>query len=157
MPASRPDWIAVGSVCRSPLRMMLATAAVTGTSSIGDGAAAVAARQQVLRDDGAQDGRELPADLALLGLGERVDHAIDRADGVRRVQRREHEVAGLGGGERGGDRLAVAQLAEQDHVGRLAQRGAQAGGEGRDVRADLALVDEAAARRRSGTRSDPRA
>ena len=58
------------------------------------------------------------------------------------MQRREHEVAGLGGRERGGDRLAIAELAEEDDIGRFAQRGAQARRERRDVRAELALVDE---------------
>ena len=42
------------------------------------------------------------------------------------------------------DRLHVAHLADEDHVGVLAQRGLQAGGEGGGVLADLALVDEAA-------------
>ena len=157
MPASRPDWIAVGSVCSSPLRMMFATAGVTGTSSTRGDAAAVASRQQVLRDHGAQARGELRARLALLGLGERVDHAIDRTDRVRCVERREHEVPGLGRGERRGDRVAVAQLAEQDHVGCLAQRGAQAGRERRHVRAELALMNQRSAARRTGTRSDPRA
>ena len=36
-----------------------------------------------------------------------------------------HEVAGLGRGERGLDRLEVAHLADEDDVGVLAQRGAQ--------------------------------
>ena len=62
-----------------------------------------------------------------------------------RVQRAEDEVAGLGGGQRGRDRLEVAHLAEEDHVGVLAQRGAQSAAAklGR-VGADLALVDDAA-------------
>ena len=46
-----------------------------------------------------------------------------------RVQRAEDEVAGLGGGERGRDRLEVAHLADEDHVGVLAKRGAQRLGE----------------------------
>ena len=55
----------------------------------------------------------------------------------------EHQVAGLGGGQRGGDGLQVAHLADEDHVGVLAQRGAQALGEARGVAAQLALVDQA--------------
>ncbi len=50
------------------------------------------------------------------------------------VQRREHQVAGLGGGERERDGLEVAQLADGDDVGVLAQRGAQGAGEGAGVR-----------------------
>ena len=59
------------------------------------------------------------------------------------VQRREHEVPGLGCGERGRDRLEVAHLADEDHVGVLAERRAQRLGERRRVLADLALVDDA--------------
>jgi hypothetical protein len=42
------------------------------------------------------------------------------------------------------DRLEVAHLADEDHVGVLAQGALDAGREGRRVRADLALVDDAA-------------
>ena len=74
---------------------------------------------------------------------EDVDDAVDRLRRVLRVQRREDEVAGLSGGQRGRDRLEVAHLADEDHVGVLAQRGAQREGEGRGVGAELALVDHA--------------
>ena len=50
-------------------------------------------------------------------------------------------MAGLGGGERGLDRLAVAHLADEDDVGVLAHRGTQRDGEVVGVDADLALVD----------------
>ena len=53
-------------------------------------------------------------------------------------------MAGLGRGERGLNRLEVAHLADQDHVGILAQRRAQGRGEGQRVDADLALVDDRA-------------
>ena len=62
-----------------------------------------------------------------------------------RVQRGEDQVARLGGGQRGRDRLEVAHLAEEDHVGVLAEGGAERLGEAARVGADLALVDEAAA------------
>ena len=62
---------------------------------------------------------------------------------VLRVQRGEHEVAGLGRGQRGRDRLEVAHLADEDHVGVLAQRGLQAEREALRVGAELALVDDA--------------
>ncbi len=52
-------------------------------------------------------------------------------------------MAGLGRVERGLDRLVVAHLADQDHVGILAQRGAQGEGERLRVDLDLALVDQA--------------
>jgi hypothetical protein len=84
-------------------------------------------------DDGRGDHVGLDADL----------HQAD--DGLRGgvgVQRGEHEVAGERGlgGDLGG--LQVADLADQDDVGILAQEGAQQGGELQvDVGVDLALAD----------------
>ena len=72
-----------------------------------------------------QHARELDADLPLLVRREHRDDAVDRLGRVERVQRREHEVPGLGGEQRGLDRLEVAHLADQDDVGVLAQRAAQ--------------------------------
>ena len=80
--------------------------------------------------------------ILLLGR-EDVDHAVDRLRRALGVQRREDEVAGLGGRQRGRDRLEVAHLADEDHVGVLAERGAERLGERRRVEADLALVDDA--------------
>ena len=74
------------------------------------------------------------------------EHVHDAVHGLRRVlrvQRGEHEVAGLGRGQRGGDRLEVAHLADEDHVRVLAQRGLQAEREALRVGAQLALVDDA--------------
>ncbi len=59
------------------------------------------------------------------------------------MQRGEHQVAGLGGGERQRGRLGVADLAHQDHVRVLAQRRAQAAVEGGRVQAHLALRHQA--------------
>ena len=109
----------------------------------GDAARAVQRRQQLLRDDALQGDRELHADLLLLLGREDVDDAVDRLRRVLRVQGREDEVAGLRRGQRGVDRLQVAHLADEDHVGVLAQRALQRAGEGLGVRPDLALVDDA--------------
>ena len=109
-----------------------------------DAAHAVGGRQQLLGDDPLQGDRELGAHLALLLGREDVDDAVDRLRGRLGVQGGEDEVAGLGRGQRGGDRLQVAHLADQDHVGVLSQGGAQAEGEVRGVGADLALVDDRA-------------
>ena len=57
---------------------------------------------------------------------------------------REHEVAGLGRGQRGRDRLEVAHLADEDDVGVLAQHVLQRLGERVRVLPDLALVDDRA-------------
>ena len=91
-----------------------------------------------------QDRRELEAHLLLLVRREHRDDAVDRLGRVERVQRAHHEVAGLGRGERGLDRLEVAHLADEDHVGVLAQRGAQRVREALRVDADLALVHDRA-------------
>ena len=51
---------------------------------------------------------------------------LTRLGGVDGVERREHEVAGLGRGQRGAHGLLVSHLADQDHVRVLAQHAAQA-------------------------------
>ncbi len=69
---------------------------------------------------------------------------VDRLDRTHRVQRREHEVPGLRGGERGPHGLGVAHLADEDHIGVLAQHALQRVVEVVGVRADLALVHDRA-------------
>src|SRR5712692_10141608 len=56
----------------------------------------------------------------------------------------ERQVARLGDGQRGRDRLQVAHFADQHDVGVLAQRVLERRGEARRVGPDLALVDDAA-------------
>ena len=109
--------------------------------------ARVGARQQPLRDDRAQRLGEHRAHLVLLVGRERADDPVHRAHRVVGVQRREHEVAGLGGGHRERDRLAVAQLADHDHVRVLAQGRAQRARERLGVALHVALVHDAALRR----------
>src|SRR5215207_147831 len=104
----------------------------------------VGGRQQLLGDDALEGDRQLRADLVLLRRRERVDDAVDGLRGVLGVQRREDQVAGLGRGERGLHRLQVAHLADEDHVGVLAERGLQRLAERLRVGAQLALVDDAA-------------
>ncbi len=61
------------------------------------------------------------------------------------MQRGEYQVAGLGGGDRGRDSFQIAQLADQDDVGVLAQHALDRCEVGLGVDPDLALVDDAAA------------
>ena len=110
----------------------------------GRDAAAVDLREQALADHAAQHAREDGADQLLLDGGEELHHAADRLGGVDGVHRREDEVAGLRGREGGLGSLGVAQLADQDHVGVLAEAAAERLREGGRVEADLALVDDAA-------------
>ena len=91
----------------------------------GDTALAVGARHEALRDDGLEDAGELQADLPLLVRREHRDDAVDALGGVEGVQRREHEVAGLGGEQRRFDGLEVAHFADQDDVRILTQGAAQ--------------------------------
>ena len=63
--------------------------------------------------------------------------------GVVGVQRREHEVAGLGERERELDRLRVTHLAHEDDVGVFTECGAQGAVERIGVEPDLALVHDA--------------
>ena len=81
-----------------------------------------------------------------VGFEHRVDDAGDRLGRVEGVQRAHDEMAGLGGEDRGLDRLEVAHLADEDDVGVLAQRAAERVGEAARVVADLALVDDRTSR-----------
>ena len=109
----------------------------------GDHAAADA-RDQPLAHHAAQRGGELHPDLRLAVGGEHVDDAVERGGGVVGVQRREHEVAGLGDGQRELHRLGVAHLADEHDVGVLAERRPQRPLERVGVDADLALVHRGA-------------
>ena len=71
---------------------------------------------------------QLDPDLGLPLGREHVDDAVERRRRVVGVQRGEHEVTGLGDGQRGGDALGVAHLAHEHDVGVLAERGAEAVG-----------------------------
>ncbi len=104
-------------------------------------AAAALFRDQPLRDEVAERGRQPAAHGLLIRHLEGADDALDRLRSVDGVQRGEHEVAGLGGGQRDFDRLAIAHLTHQDHLGRLAQRGSERQRERRRVGVQLALVD----------------
>ena len=99
---------------------------------------------EALAHDAAQRRRERHADLALLVRREEVDDAVDRVGRADRVQRREHEVTGLGRGQRGLHGLDVADLTDEDDVGVLAEHALQRGVEVGGVGADLALVDDRA-------------
>ena len=79
------------------------------------------------------------AHVALHVLRKQVGEAADRPLGVAGVQRGEDEVARLGGAQGHLGRLAVADLADEDHVGVLPQPVLQPVGEGQHVGADLAL------------------
>ena len=99
---------------------------------------------RVCDDDALQGRRELRADLVLLVRRVDVDDAVDGLRGVLRVQGREDQVTGLGGGQRDRDGLQVAHLADQDDVGVLPQHVLERRREAVRVVADLALVHQRA-------------
>ena len=112
---------------------------------LADGhAAAVGAGHQSLGDHALDRAGDHAARLGVLVGREEVEHAVDRLGRVDGVDRREHEVPGLGGRQRRLDGLLVAHLADQDHVGVLAQHPSQRALEGGGVHADFALVDHRA-------------
>ena len=87
--------------------------------------------------------RQIHQQLLATLFREEVDDAVDRLVGTVGVQRGEAEVAGFGKGDGVIHRLAVANLAHQDDVRRLAQRILQCRFPGIGVDADLALRDDA--------------
>ena len=97
--------------------------------------------QQALRNDVAERLRETRADLRLLIFREHAHDAIDGLGRVDRMQRGQHQMAGLGGFHRDLDRLDVAHLADEDDLRRLPERRPQRERESLGVRADFALVD----------------
>ena len=107
---------------------------------------AVRMYEELLAEDGFQGRRELQADLSLPRLREHTHDSVDGVHGAVCVERREDEVAGFGGGQRGLDRGEVTHLADQDDVRVLTQDGAQALCVGLRVGADLALIDDALVR-----------
>jgi hypothetical protein len=105
---------------------------------------AVGRGQEALADDAAERLGHAGADLRLLRRREDVEQAVERRGGVAGVHRADDEVAGLGGADGHLDRLEVAELADDDDVGVLAEGALERGEEGLGVRADLALGDVAA-------------
>ena len=156
MPRLLPTCIIDGIWNVLPSRIRLLIAGVDDQHLERRDAAAADLAAQRLRDDALQRFREHDADLRLPVGRELVDDAVDRRRRGRRVQRAEHQVAGLRRLDRDGDGLQVAQLADQHDVGILAQRRAQRVLERVGVDVHLALVDQALLVRGARTRSDPR-
>ncbi len=99
---------------------------------------------------------QLHPDLLLLVRREHVDDAVDRLRRVLRVQGGEHQVAGLGRGDRGRDRLEVTHLTDQDDVGVLAQDVLQGLGRTRGCRRRPRAGSRCTSCAGAGTRSGPR-
>ncbi len=103
-------------------------------------ALAVGLAHQALGDHAAQRHREVEVEQLAVFEREEVDDAVERVVGVVGMQRRQAQVAGLRVGDRRLHGLAVADLADQDAVGRLAHGVAQGLAPAQGVDAHLALV-----------------
>jgi len=108
----------------------------------GDAAIGALARDQALRDERLQVQRQIHQQLCAAFFGKEVDDAVERLVGAVGVQRRQAEVTGFGEGDRVFHGFAVADLADQDDIGRLAQRVLQRREPVVGVDADLALGDD---------------
>ena len=143
MPTALPTCIIDGIWNVLPSRIRLLIAPVDDQHFERRDAAAADLAAQRLRDHALQRFRQHDPDLRLPIGRELIDDAVDGRRRRRRVQRAEHQVAGLRRLDRDRDGLEVAQLADQDDVRILAQRRAQRVLERVGVRAHLALVDQA--------------
>ena len=108
----------------------------------GDAAAAVHGGHETLGDDALEDAGQLGADLILAAGRAGVDDTVDGLGGAGGVQCGQHQMAGLGGGERRGDGLEVSHLTDEDDIRVLTEGAAQGGGEGHGVPAGLPLMDQ---------------
>ena len=99
--------------------------------------------KQRLRQHGAERHRQVLADRRLPLGRKRIGDARHRRRHIRRMQRREHQVAGLPRRQRNLHRFRIAHLANHDDIGRLAERGAQRGWKIRRIDADFDLLDHA--------------
>lgn len=108
-----------------------------------DAAGGVGSGEETLGDDAEESAGELGDDLGLLLGREDVDDAVEGSGGAAGVEGGDDEVAGFCGGEGGGDAVLVAHFGDDEDVDVLAEGGAESGGEGVGVGADLALFDEA--------------
>ena len=143
MPTALPTCIIDGIWNVLPSRIRLLIGAAGDQHLERRDAAAADLPAQLLRDDAVQRLGQHDADLRLAVGGKLIDHAVDRRRRGRRVQRAEHEVAGLRRLDGDRHRLEIAHLADEHDVRIFAQRRAQRVLERVGVRAHLALVDQA--------------
>src|SRR5208282_5040214 len=106
----------------------------------GHSAFSVRTAHQALADDGTQHGRQLQADLFLLGRRENCNDTIDAFDRIQRVQGGENHVTRFGRVQGGPDGFQVAHFAHQNDIWILTERSAQGCRERRRIDFDLALV-----------------
>ena len=99
---------------------------------------------EVLRNHAAEQHAQRGAHLLATLFRDDVDDAVDRLRRGVRVQGSDHQYARLRRLDSEPDRLQIAHLADDEHVGRFSQGAAQRGREGLRVLADLPLSDHRA-------------
>ncbi len=109
----------------------------------GSAALAVLLRYQPLRHQRADVQRQIHQQLLFTLFREEVDDPVDRLIGTVGMQGRHAQMARLGECNRVIHGLAVANLADQDHIGRLTQRVFQRSVPGFGIDTDFALGDHA--------------
>ncbi|OPZ84881.1 MAG: hypothetical protein BWY76_01660 [bacterium ADurb.Bin429] len=107
--------------------------------SAGDAALLVA--YQHLREDSLHHIRQSRAHLQVHWHGEGMQQMLQRGNRAQRGQRCKHEVAGLRGGQRGGDGLSIGETVNQNDVRVLAERLLQRNLVVRGISAHLPLVN----------------
>ena len=94
-----------------------------------------------LADHPAQRIGQADANLLLLLRLEHAEDAVDGFAGVDGVQRAQDQMAGFRRAQGDFHRFLVAHFADENDLGRLAQRGAQAVGVAVEINAQFALVE----------------
>ena len=97
--------------------------------------------REPLADHPAQRVGEPDANLLLFFRLEHTQNTVDGLARVDRVQRAQDQMAGFRRAQGDLHRLAVAHFADENHLRRLAQRGAQAVGITVKINAQFALVE----------------
>ena len=101
-------------------------------------------RSKPLTDDCLQTfGNALANGIALFQR-EHIQNTADTLSGVFRVERREDQVAGFGGGESRFECLAVSHFTDHDDVGVLSEGVDESGVEAGGIQSDFALLEEGA-------------
>ena len=96
---------------------------------------------QPLADNPAQRVGQPHADLFLLLRLKHAQNAVDGFTGIDRVQGAEDQMAGFRGAQGDFHRVAIAHFADENDLGRLAQRGAQAVDVRIEINAQFTLVE----------------
>src|SRR4030095_1105180 len=110
----------------------------------GAAALLVHALEEVLGHDDLETGGKTVAHLGLLLGREHLDDAVDGLGRARGVEGAEHEVTGVGRLQRQADGLQISHFTDEDDVGVFTKGAAQRRRERPRVRADLAMVHQAA-------------